>query len=141
MGGWLMLLVAEALGDRVAGLVGIAAAPDFSEWGYGADQKALLAGGHTVFEANPYGPEPTPTHPDFWRDAQDRLMLERSIPIACPVHLIHGQRDADVPWETSLRLADALLSDQVQVTLVKDGDHRLSREQDIALLLRTIESL
>ena len=141
MGGWLMLLVAEALGDRVAGLVGIAAAPDFSEWGYDADQKARLAAGHIVFEDNPYGPEPTPTHAAFWRDAQTRLTLGRAIAITCPVRLIHGQRDADVPWETSLRLAAALLSDTVQVTLVKDGDHRLSREQDIALLLRTIESL
>lgn len=141
MGGWLMLLVAEALGDRVAGMIGIAAAPDFSEWGYDTNQKTLLAAGHSVFEDNPYGPEPTPTHAAFWRDAQTRLMLGRAIAITCPVRLIHGQRDADVPWEISLRLAAALLSDDVQVTLVKDGDHRLSREQDIALLLRTIESL
>lgn len=141
MGGWVMLLVAEALGKRVAGLAGIAAAPDFSEWGYDADQKARLAAGETVFEDNPYGPEPTPTHPAFWCDAQNRLMLDRAILIGCPVRLIHGQRDVDVPWEISLRLADALLSDEVQVTLVKDGDHRLSREQDIALLLRTIASL
>ncbi|MFN4113260.1 MAG: alpha/beta fold hydrolase [Sphingomonadaceae bacterium] len=141
MGGWLMLLVAEALGERVNGMVGIAAAPDFSAWGYDAAQKARLAEGETVFEANPYGPDPTPTYAGFWSDAQNRLMLDRTILIRCPVHLIHGQRDADVPWETSLRLADALLSDQVQVTLVKDGDHRLSREQDIALLLRVIEAL
>lgn len=141
MGGWLMLLVAEALGNRVAGMVGIAAAPDFSQWGYDADQQARLAAGETVFEDNPYGPEPTPTHAPFWHDAQNRLMLDRSIAVTCPVRLIHGQRDTDVPWQISLRLADALLSDEVQVTLVKDGDHRLSREQDIALLLRTIESL
>lgn len=141
MGGWLMLLVAEALGKRVAGMVGIAAAPDFSEWGYDADQKARLAAGETVFEDNPYGPEPTPTHAMFWGDAQTRLMLDRTIDVSCPVRLIHGQRDDDVPWDISLRLADALLSDAVQVTLVKDGDHRLSREQDIALLLRTIASL
>lgn len=141
MGGWLMLLVAEALGDRVAGLIGIAAAPDFSEWGYDADQQARLAAGETVLEDNPYGPEPTPTYAAFWCDAQNRLMLGRAINITCPVRLIHGQRDDDVPWDISLRLADALLSDAVQVTLVKDGDHRLSREQDIALLLRTIASL
>lgn len=141
MGGWLMLLVAEALGKRVAGMVGIAAAPDFSEWGYDAGQKACLVAGETVFEDNPYGPEPTPTHATFWGDAQTRLMLDRTISIACPVRLVHGQRDDDVPWDISLRLADALLSDEVQVTLVKTGDHRLSREQDIALLLRTIASL
>ena len=141
MGGWLMLLVAETLGDRVAGLIGIAAAPDFSEWGYDADQKARLAAGETVFEDNPYGPDPTPTYAAFWADAQNRLMLGRAISIGCPVRLIHGQRDTDVPWDTSLKLADALLSDAVQVTLVKDGDHRLSRGADIALLLRTIESL
>lgn len=141
MGGWLMLLVAEALGERIAGLIGIAAAPDFTEWGYDAGQKARLAAGETVLEDNPYGPEPTPTHAGFWRDGQDRLMLDRSIPVFCPVRLIHGQCDADVPWDISLRLAGALLSDQVQVTLVKDGDHRLSRGEDIALLLRMIESL
>ena len=141
MGGWLMLLVAEALGERISAMVGIAAAPDFSEWGYDAARKARLAAGETVYEDNPYGPEPTPTHAAFWRDAQNRLMLDRSIRVTCPVRLIHGQRDADVPWEISLKLADALLSDDIQVILVKDGDHRLSREQDIALLLRTIESL
>ena len=57
------------------------------------------------------------------------------------MRLIHGQRDPDVPWDISLRLAAALRSDDVQVTLVKDGDHRLSREQDIALLLRIVDAL
>ena len=141
MGGWLMLLVAETLGARVVGLVGIAAAPDFSDWGYDAGQKQALAAGQTVFEDNPYGPEPTPTHAHFWADAQTHLMLERTIAIDCPVRLIHGQRDADVPWDVSLRLANALRSDAVQVVLVKDGDHRLSREQDIGLLLRTLAAL
>ncbi len=141
MGGWLMLLVAEALGARVAGMIGIAAAPDFSEWGYDATQKAQLARGETVLEVNPYGPEPTPTHAAFWHDAQNRLMLDRSIIIHCPVRLLHGQRDTDVPWDISLRLADTLLSDDIQVTLVKDGDHRLSREADIALLLRVIDTV
>lgn len=141
MGGWLMLMVGEVLGDRLAGMVGIASAPDFSDWGYDDAQKATLSAGETVFEENPYGPDPTPTHAKFWQDAQANRMLDRTIAIDCPVHLLHGQRDADVPWETSLRLADALRSDAVKVTLVKDGDHRLSREQDIALLLRTIATI
>lgn len=141
MGGWLMLMVGDALGDRLAGMVGIASAPDFSDWGYDDAQKATLGAGETVFEDNPYGPDPTPTHAKFWQDAQANRMLDRTIAIDCPVHLLHGQRDADVPWETSLRLADALCSDAVKVTLVKDGDHRLSREQDIALLLHTIANI
>ena len=141
MGGWVMLLAAEALGERVAGLVGIAAAPDFTEWGRTADDKARLAAGETVFDDNPYGPEPTPIHPRFFADAQRHLRIESEIAIDCPVRLIHGQRDQDVPYEISLRLADALRSDDIQVTLVKDGDHRLSRLQDIALLLRTVGDL
>ena len=140
MGGWLMLLVAERLGGRLAGMIGIAAAPDFTRWGYSEEQRAKLAAGETIFEDNPYGPEPTPTHAGFYRDAEAQLRLESEIAIDCPVHLLHGQRDADVPWEISMRLAKSLRSDAVQVTLVKDGDHRLSREQDIALLKRTVAS-
>ena len=141
MGGWLMLLVAQRLGERLAGLVGIAAAPDFTDWGYDEEQKAKLAAGKSVFEDNPYGPEPTPTHPGFWADGQALRQLEEEIPLDCPVRLLHGQDDADVPPEVSLRLSAALRSSDVQVTLVKGGDHRLSREQDIALLLRTVAAL
>ena len=141
MGGGLMLLVARRLDRRLAGLVGIAAAPDFTEWGYGKAQKAELAAGRPVFEDNPYGPEPTPTHPGFWADGQALRQLEGQIALDCPVRLLHGQEDADVPPEISLRLAAALRSSDVQVTLVKGGDHRLSREQDIALLLRTVAAL
>ena len=141
MGGWLMLLVAQRLGERLAGLVGIAAAPDFTDWGYDEEQKAQLAAGRPVFEDNPYGPEPTPTHPGFWADGQALRQLEEEIPLDCPVRLLHGQDDADVPLEVSLRLSAVLRSSDVQVTLVKGGDHRLSREQDIALLLRTVAAL
>lgn len=141
MGGWLMLLVAKRLGDRVAGLVGIAPAPDFTRWGRTAEERERLAAGETLLDPNPYGPEPTPTHPGFFADAETNLVLDGEIALDCPVHLLHGQRDADVPWEISLRLAEALRSDAVKVTLVKDGDHRLSRPQDIALLLRTVAHL
>lgn len=146
MGGWLMLLVALALeAGAVAGMVGIAAAPDFTDWGTSADDKAALAAGQTIWEANPYGPDPTPTHPLFWADGQARRLLGGTIPLAiplnCPLRLLHGQADPDVPWDISLRLASALRSADVQVTLVKDGDHRLSREGDIALLLATVSAL
>ena len=141
LGGGLMLLVAQRLGERHAGLVGIAAAPDFTDWGYDEEQKVRLAAGRPVFEDNPYGPEPTPTHPGFWADGQALRQLEEDIPLDCPVRLLHGQDDADVPPEVSLRLSAVLRSSDVQVTLVKGGDHRLSREQDIALLLRTVAAL
>lgn len=134
MGGWLMLLVAEHLRGRCAGLIGIAPAPDFTRWGYSAEQRASLAAGETLFEPNPYGPEPTPTHATFFADAECHVRLDGPIAITCPVRLIHGKQDADVPWEISLRLKDALASADVQVTLVRDGDHRLSRESDIALI-------
>lgn len=141
MGGWLMLLVAEALGGRVAGLVGIAAAPDFTDWGLTETQKAELTRGVAVFEDNPYGPDPTPTYPAFFADGQARRQLAGDIPFDGPVRLIHGQRDADVPFAISLRLAERLRSDDIQVTLVKDGDHRLSRPQDIALLRRIVAEI
>jgi len=141
MGGWLMLLAARALGPRVAGMVGIAAAPDFTDWGYDGAQQGRLAAGETVFEDNPYGSEPTPTHPGFWADGQARRLLGGAIALDCPVRLLHGQDDAEVPAEVSLRLARALRSQDVQVTLVKGGDHRLSRDSDIALLLRTVAAI
>jgi len=141
MGGWLMLLVGETLGRRLHGLVGLAAAPDFTEWGRSETDKARLAAGETLFDANPYGPEPTEMHPSFWADGQANRRLGAVIPLDCPVRLIHGMEDADVPWEISLRLARSLHSPDVHLTLVKDGDHRLSREQDIALLLRTLAAI
>lgn len=141
MGGWLMLLAALKLGERLAGMIGIAAAPDFTDWGYSDAQKEQLASGAVVREENPYGPEPTPTYPRFFADGQALRLLTETIEIVAPTRLLHGQHDADVPWQISQRLAEALRSDAVQLTLIKDGDHRLSRPQDIALLLRTVEGL
>lgn len=134
MGGWLMLLVAESLHDRCAGMIGIAPAPDFTSWGYSTAQQAALGAGETIFEANPYGPEPTPTYAAFYADAAQHMRLDAGIDLVCPVRLIHGQDDGDVPWQISLKLAAALASDEVQVTLIKDGTHRLSRAQDIAAI-------
>lgn len=141
MGGWLMLLAALARPERIAGLVGIAAAPDFTDWGYSQEQKLEILSKGRLEEASPYGPEPTVITRGFWQSGETHRLLQGPMAIDCPVRLLHGQRDPDVPWHHSTHLASLLRSDDVQVTLVKDGDHRLSREQDIALLLRTVESL
>lgn len=142
MGGWLMLLVAQALLERaahpLAGLIGIAPAPDFTTWGFSEAQRAILASGETVLEENPYGPEPTPTYGGFFADGEANLVLTGRIAMPCPVRLLHGRRDNDVPWEISIALAEALDTHDVQLTLLWDGDHRLSRPRDIALLHRTV---
>ena len=142
MGGWLMLMCALALpAERRTGLVGLAPAPDFTNWGVSAEDKETLLSGNPVYKPNEYGPEPTPTYPGLWADGEANRMLDGHIPLNCPVRLIHGQADSDVPWEISLRLAAALQSSDVRITMIKDGDHRLSRDQDIALLIQTLETL
>lgn len=141
MGGWIMLLVAKARPDRVAGLVGIAAAPDFTDWGFTQAQKMTLLNEGRLEEASDYSPEPTVTTRAFWSSGEANRLMHGPIDLTMPARLIHGQRDPDVPWERSVMLAGLLRSDDVQTLLVKDGDHRLSRPQDIALILRTLEDL
>jgi pimeloyl-ACP methyl ester carboxylesterase len=145
MGGWLMLLAALARPGRVAALVGIAAAPDATEalmwrrFPQAARDTILREGALRVPSA--YSPEGYLITRDLIEDGRQHLLPERDIPIACPVRLLHGMKDRDVPWQTSLDLAGRLGSDDVEVVLVKDGDHRLSRDRDLALLLRTLEPL
>jgi pimeloyl-ACP methyl ester carboxylesterase len=145
MGGWVMLEVALAIPGRVAGLVGIAAAPDFTEelmWEAFSDaQKAALAADGAVTLPNPYDPAGYRIGRALIEDGRTRLRLRAPIPIPAPVRLLHGQKDAEVPWQTSLRLAERLAGEDVHVTLIKDGDHRLSREADLALLAEAASSL
>lgn len=141
MGGWLALLVALARPDRIVGLVGIAAAPDFTKWGFTDADKALLRTKGRIEEPSPYGDTPYVTTRAFWESGQALRLLEAEIPIDCPVRLLHGQVDPDVPWDIALQTAARLRSSDVQTLLVKDGDHRLSRDGDIALLIRTVASL
>jgi pimeloyl-ACP methyl ester carboxylesterase len=141
MGGWLALLLARDLGTRVAGLIGLAAAPDFTQWGFSDADKAVIAAQGRLARFSGYGPEPMITTRGFWQSGQANLLLGSAIPVSCPVRLIQGQCDPDVPWQTALSIAARLCSDDVQLCLVKDGDHRLSRDQDIDLLLRTAAAL
>ena len=141
MGGWIMLLVAKARPERVVALVGIAAAPDFTDWGFTQAQKLTLLNEGRLEQPSEYSPEPTLTTRAFWSSGEANRLMHGPIDLDIPTRLIHGQRDPDVPWERSITLAGLLRSDEVQTLLVKNGDHRLSRPQDIALILRTLEDL
>ena len=143
MGGWIMLLAALERPDRVAGLIGVAAAPDFTEdlmWsGFDASIRRTLETDGVYLEPSPYDPEPTPITLALIEEGRKHLVLRQPIPFDGPVRLIQGTDDPDVPWQHALRTADALTSHDVVVSLIKGGDHRLSEPEQIAHILRTVE--
>jgi pimeloyl-ACP methyl ester carboxylesterase len=141
MGGWLMLHVAMARPDRVVGMVGVAAAPDFTAWGFSEQDKLALLQHGRLERPNDYADTPQIVTRAFWQSGESMRLLHSQIAIDCPVRLLQGQRDTDVPWAYAMELAKQLRSDDVQAIVVKDGDHRLSRDRDIALLIRTLKAL
>ena len=145
LGGWIMVLAAVARPGRVHALVGIAAAPDATEdlmWAeLSAAERASLSRDGLIRRPSQYSPEGYVYTRALIEEGRNHLVMRAPIPIASPVRLLHGMRDPDVPWRTSLALAEKLQSRDVAVTLVKDGDHRLSTEDNLALLARTLEPL
>lgn len=145
MGGWIMLLVALTMPERIAGLVGIAPAPDFTEdlaWnGLDPAARAALAQHGIVHVPSRYAEAPCPITMQLIEDGRTRLLLRSAIRLDCPVRLVHGLDDPDVPWETSLRLARALTSPDVRVTLVKGAGHRLSAPAELALITEMVEEV
>jgi pimeloyl-ACP methyl ester carboxylesterase len=142
MGGWIALLAGLRLKTRLAGLVGIAAAPDFTSWGLKIgelDRHHLDVDGYFT-RTSDYG-APYRYSRALIDDAPAHLLMDGLIRITAPVRLLHGQRDEAVPWRLALDIAARITGDDVQVRLIKDGDHRLSREADIAALLRMVEEL
>lgn len=145
LGGWLMLLAALARPERVAALVGIAAAPDATEdlmWARfpTAVRDEIMRAGAARLPSE-YSPEGYLFTRRLIEEGRQHLVMRGPIPVACPVRLLHGMKDPDVPWQTSLALVERLQSPDVEVTLLKDGDHRLSTESDLALLTRTLATL
>jgi len=144
MGGWIALLAALARPGRVAGLIGIAAAPDFTEaliWqAMTFEERARLMRDGVLRIPSQYG-EPYEITRALVEDGRNHLLLNAPIALDCPLRLLHGQRDPDVPWEMALRIAEQVTGSDVRVILVKDGDHRLSRPTDLALLRQTLAPL
>jgi pimeloyl-ACP methyl ester carboxylesterase len=142
MGGWMMLLVARARLARIHGLIGVAAAPDFTEdlmWeAFMPEERARLMRDGMIEQPSDYSAEPHRITRELIEDGRRHLLLRQPIPIDRPVRLLHGIDDTDVPWETSMRLARQLVCGDVTVTLVKGGDHRLSGEADLARLRATV---
>lgn len=142
IGGWIALLAGLRLRDRLAGLVGVAAAPDFTSWGLkiGEADRHRLAEDGFFTRPSDYG-EPYRYSRALIADAPRHLLLDGQIGIKAPVRLLHGMADVAVPWRLSLDIAARIIGDDVQVRLIKDGDHRLSREADLAALIATIGDL
>lgn len=144
MGGWMALLAAQALGARVAGMVLIAPAPDFTQklmWPeFTFEQQAEIMGQGRTLRPSDYD-EPYIISRDLIVDGQKWTILDAPIVFEGAVRILQGMQDVDVPWRHAFRLVDAVTSDDVVFTLIKDGDHRLSREEDVARLIETCAKL
>jgi pimeloyl-ACP methyl ester carboxylesterase len=125
MGGWLALHLTLLRPERVVALVGIAAAPDFTDWGF-ADGEAAARQGISR---------------EFWQSGQELLLLDKEIAVDCPVRLLHGERDQEVPLDVAFQLMRALRSADVQLVTLKGGGHRLSAPHEIEAILRTVSAL
>lgn len=144
MGGWIALLLALARPDRVAALVGIAAAPDFTKamWAsFSSEVRDQITKEGRYAMPSDYGDEPYIITRELIEDGGENCLLDSSISITCPVRLLQGTADSDVPWPTAPRILEKLESEDAEAILIKDGDHRLSSERDLARLSCILDQL
>ena len=146
MGGWMALLLAREIAGKandasLAGMVLIAPAPDFTEelmWkGFSPEIRQQIEEKGLWLRPSEYG-APYPITRALIEEGRNHLLLGRAIEIGCPVHILQGARDPDVPWQHALALAHRLPAEDVVLTMIQDGDHRLSRPQDIARILAAV---
>ncbi len=141
MGGWLALHVALNRKDRVKGLLGIAAAPDFTDWGYTPEDKDTLKRDGKIERPNPYGSEPGITWLGFWQSGAEHRLLNNVIDLTIPIRLVHGELDTEVGLGVALQLLRELRSSDVQLRLVKNAGHRLSEPHEIHAILVELHGL
>lgn len=153
MGGWMALLLARELARRpasavtsasLAGLVLIAPAPDFTEelmWkGFSPEARNEIETKGVWLRPSQYG-EPYPITRALIEEGRNHLLLGSAIEVGCPIRILQGAQDPDVPWQHAFALTQRLPSDDVVLTMVQDGDHRLSRPQDIARMLAAVAEI
>lgn len=150
MGGWIALLVARAMGAeeaarRIAGIVLIAPAVDFTEalmWArMTPDIRAEIETRGVWMRESAYSSDPYPITRALIEDGRRNLLFGEPIDAHAPVHILQGMQDPDVPWAHAMTLVEHLAGDCVTISLIKDGDHRLSREEDIAALVAAVDAI
>jgi pimeloyl-ACP methyl ester carboxylesterase len=150
MGGWMALLLAREIARRrsgrasLAGLVLIAPAPDFTQvlmWnGFSSEVREEIMAKGVWLRPSQYG-EPYPITRALIEESRDHQLLGGAIDVGCPVRILQGAQDPDVPWRHAFALAHRLPADDVVLTVIQDGDHRLSRPQDIARMLAAVAEI
>jgi pimeloyl-ACP methyl ester carboxylesterase len=144
MGGWIALLLALDMPERIAGLVGIAAAADFTRSitnQLNEEQRALIAAQGYIEVPSGYENQPYRFTKALIEDGEKHCLLDRDNLIAAPVRLVQGMQDSDVPWQTAFRIRNSIVGDDVEVILVESGNHRLSRPEDLALIDRQVRAV
>ncbi|MFC3168544.1 alpha/beta hydrolase [Paracoccus fontiphilus] len=145
MGGWISLLVARAMPQRVAGLVTIAAAPDFTEQGFwagfdDAQRQALMTAGRVALPSD-YDDQPYVITRRLIEDGRDHLVMNQPLRLPFPVRFLQGTADADVPVDWAMRLLDHATGDDIRLTLVKGADHRFSTPECLRLIAQSIDDV